>query len=250
MVGFTATMLFGMRLTTGVIGSTIMERHARGSRRRRRWCFFGAAMNWRKAGALALALVGVAAINLLRSNDGGGDALLLGAALVSAAVCLEAGYTLLSRKLSDGITSLEATLAASLVAIPLFVPLALLFDTRPFDFSRADGFALGALFFLGGGSRGAGAGAVVQRRAQGTRRADRRGDGGDAAVVAGAVLCIAGRTVPVDASGRFRTGLCRAGDDDRRTRAGRQKERARAGLISPFSAPPALPRAGRPARLP
>jgi len=153
MVGFTATMLFGMRLTTGVIGSTIMSATPAVTAAAA-VVFFGAAMNWRKAGALALALVGVAAINLLRSNDGGGDALLLGAALVSAAVCLEAGYTLLSRKLSDGITSLEATLAASLVAIPLFVPLALLFDTRPFDFSRADGFALGALFFWGAAAGG------------------------------------------------------------------------------------------------
>ncbi|SHN50715.1 Permease of the drug/metabolite transporter (DMT) superfamily [Erythrobacter sanguineus] len=153
MVGFTATMLFGMRLTTGVIGSTIMSTTPAVTAAAA-VVFFGAAMNWRKAGALALALVGVVAINLLRSNDGEADAWLLGAALVSAAVCLEAGYTLLSRKLSDGITSLEATLAASLVAIPLFVVLAFMFDARPFDFSRADGFATGALLFWGAATGG------------------------------------------------------------------------------------------------
>ncbi|MEC8178259.1 MAG: DMT family transporter [Pseudomonadota bacterium] len=155
MVGFTATMLYGMRLTTGVIGSTIMSATpavtAIGA-----VVFFGAAMNWRKAGALALGVGGIAVINLFRgSGDGqGGDALLLGAALVGAAICMEAAYTLLSRKLSDGISSLETTLAASIMAAILFVVLALVFDSRPFDFSDATGFGLGALAFWGAATGG------------------------------------------------------------------------------------------------
>jgi drug/metabolite transporter (DMT)-like permease len=148
MVGFTATMLFGMRLTTGVIGSTIMSASpavtALGA-----VLFFGAAMNWRKAGALGLAVVGVVVINVWRGDSGEGDALLLGAALIAAAVCMEAAYTLLSRKLSDGITSLEATFAASLVAGALFVALAFLFDDAPFAFGDADTYTLGALVFWG-----------------------------------------------------------------------------------------------------
>ena len=117
MVGFTATMLFGMRLTTGVIGSTIMSATPAVTALAA-VVFFGAAMNWRKAGALALGVGGIAVINLFRgSGDGqGGDALLLGAALVGAAICMEAAYTLLSRKLSDGISSLETTLAAAIMA--------------------------------------------------------------------------------------------------------------------------------------
>ncbi len=148
MVGFTATMLYGMRLTTGVIGSTIMSATPAVTALAA-VVFFGAAMNWRKAGALALGVAGIAVINLFRAGDEGGDAVLLGAALVGAAICTEAAYTLLSRKLSDGISSLEATLAASLMAIPLFVALAFAFDTRPFDFSQADTFGLGALAFWG-----------------------------------------------------------------------------------------------------
>lgn len=153
MVGFTATMLFGMQMTTGVIGSTIMSASPAVTAAAA-VVFFGSAMSWRKVGALALALIGVAVINLFRSGGDGGDAQLLGAALVGVAVCFEAAYTLLSRKLSDGITSLEATLAASLIAIPLFVVLALAFDARPFDFSGANAFSTGALLFWGAATGG------------------------------------------------------------------------------------------------
>src|SRR3546814_11347665 len=49
MVGFTAAMLFGMRLTTGVIGSTIMSATPAVTAGAA-VVFFGAAMNWRTAG--------------------------------------------------------------------------------------------------------------------------------------------------------------------------------------------------------
>jgi len=153
MVGFTATMLFGMRLTTGVVGSTIMSASP-AITAAAAVVFFGAAMNWRKGGALALAMAGVVAINLFRSPESGGDAVLLGGLLVLVAVCFEAAFTLLSRKLSDGITSLETTLAASLVAIPLFVVLAFLFDDAAFDFSGGTNRSLYALLFWGAGTGG------------------------------------------------------------------------------------------------
>lgn len=154
MVGFTATMLFGMRLTTGVVGSTIMSATPAVTAGAA-VLFFGAAMNRRKWGALALSVGGIAAINLLRNEaDSAGGAPLLGAALVAAAVCCEATYTLLSKKLSSGISSLEATLAASLVAAILFVVLALLFDPRPFDLSNVEIRASAALIFWGAATGG------------------------------------------------------------------------------------------------
>jgi drug/metabolite transporter (DMT)-like permease len=55
MVGFTATMLFGMRFTTGVIGSTLMSA-APAVTATAAVVFLGARMNWRKAGALSLAV--------------------------------------------------------------------------------------------------------------------------------------------------------------------------------------------------
>jgi len=153
MVGFTATMLFGMRLTTGVIGSTIMSASPAITAAAAVVCF-GAAMNWRKGGALALAVVGVVVINVFRGSGSGGDAVLLGGLLVLVAVCFEAAFTLLSRKLSDGITSLEATLAASLLAAPLFVALAFAFDPEPFNFARGTDRSLYALLFWGAGTGG------------------------------------------------------------------------------------------------
>lgn len=154
MVGFTATMLFGMRLTTGVIGSTIMSAApavtALGA-----VLFFGAVMTWRKGGALTLSVAGIVAINLLREPGGqSGDHVVLGAALVVLAVCLEAAYTLLSRLLSDGISSIEATLGASLMAAPLFVVLAFVFDARPFDFSGGDMRAWLSVLFWGAATGG------------------------------------------------------------------------------------------------
>jgi drug/metabolite transporter (DMT)-like permease len=154
MVGFTAVMLFGMRMTTGVIGSTVMSASPAVTAAAA-VIFMGAAMNWRKAGALALAVIGIVAINLLRDRSGEeGNAVLLGAILVAVAVCLEAAYTLLSRRLSDGITSLEATLGASLIAAPLFILLSFLFDPQPFDFSKAGAEGWSALIFWGAATGG------------------------------------------------------------------------------------------------
>lgn len=154
MVGFTATMLYGMRMTTGVIGSTIMSATPAVTAMAA-VMFLGAAMNWRKGGALGLAVLGVVLINVLRDREGdGGDAMLLGAGLVAVAVCFEAAFTLLSRRLSEGITSMEATLGASLIAAPLFVVLAFLFDSRPFDFSEASAGGWAALLCWSVGAGG------------------------------------------------------------------------------------------------
>ena len=84
MVGFTAAMLFGMRLTTGVIGSTIMSATPAVTAAAA-VVFFGAAMNWRTSGALALAIAGIVMINLLRTGGSGAtEAPILGAAWHSA----------------------------------------------------------------------------------------------------------------------------------------------------------------------
>jgi drug/metabolite transporter (DMT)-like permease len=149
MVGFTTAMLLGMRMTSGVIGATIMS-STPAVTALAAVVFLGAAMNWLKAGALSLSVAGVVAINLLRT--GGSESqnhLLLGAALVGVAVCLEAAYTLLSRKLSDGMSSPEVTLAASLIAAVGFVALAFFFDPAPFDFSGGDAAGWTALLFFG-----------------------------------------------------------------------------------------------------
>jgi drug/metabolite transporter (DMT)-like permease len=154
MVGFTATMLFGMRLTTGVIGSTIMS-STPAVTALAAVIFLGAAINWRKAGALSLAVAGCVLINLFRnSSKDNGEAVLLGSLLVAIAVCFEAAFTLLSRRLSEGITSIEATFAASLLAMPFFAVLAFIFDAHPFSFAQATKSDWAALIFWGAATGG------------------------------------------------------------------------------------------------
>src|SRR5690606_15507067 len=137
MVGFTATMLFGMRLTTGVVGATVMSATPAVTALAA-VLFLGEAFNRRKALALALAVAGALAISYTRRHSAGGDAIVTGALLVGIAVCFEAAYTLLSKVVSEQISSLVITYVASLAAIPCFAVLAVLFDAQPFDYSGAD----------------------------------------------------------------------------------------------------------------
>jgi len=153
MVGFTASMLFGMRLTTGVIGSTIMSATPAVTAIAA-VIFLGAAMNIKKAGAIGLAVAGVLSINLLRSKGGDGDAVYIGSALVVLAVCFEAAFTLLSKHLSDSLSSISATFAASAIATPLFVILALLFDPQPFQYDNGNLSVWSAVLFWGAASGG------------------------------------------------------------------------------------------------
>ena len=70
MVGFTATMLFGMRLTTGVIGATVMSATPVVTALAA-VMFLGERFNRRKGWALGLAVAGTVVINL---GDAGGMA--------------------------------------------------------------------------------------------------------------------------------------------------------------------------------
>ncbi|MFP3943405.1 MAG: DMT family transporter [Alphaproteobacteria bacterium] len=155
MVGFTASLLFGMRLTTGVIGATVMSATPAVTAAAA-VIFLGAAITWRKGAALALAVIGILTINLLRTPEGGsgGDAVLLGTALVVLAICFEAAYTLLSKGLSPAVSSLAATFAASAIAVPAFILLALIFDPRPFDYAGAGVKVWTSVAFWGAGTAG------------------------------------------------------------------------------------------------
>lgn len=155
MVGFTASQLFGMRHTTGVIGATVMST-APAVTALAAVLFLGARLTWRKALALGLGVSGVMSINLLRGSNGAGpgEALVLGTLLIVLAVCFEAAYTLLSKQLSDDISSLTATFLASWVAVPAFVLFALLFDGAPFDYSRGDARSWSAVLFWGAATGG------------------------------------------------------------------------------------------------
>ncbi|MFG0285624.1 MAG: DMT family transporter [Phycisphaerales bacterium JB039] len=130
MFGFTALMLYGMQMVSGVVGAIVMST-APAVTAAASMLLMGDRATWRKITAIALAVGGVLVLHLGRMGSGGGNgeeggagALLLGSALVFGAVCCEAAYTLLGKKISSRVDPVLAALLAAAVSLPLFVPLA------------------------------------------------------------------------------------------------------------------------------
>lgn len=126
MFGFTAAMLYGMRMISGVEGSIVMSTTpavtAAGA-----MLFLGDRPSWRKGLAIALAVSGVLLLQLGSggSADGDSQGMWLGLGLVFLAVCCEAAYTLFGKAASRHVPPLlVATLGAAL-SLPLFLPFAL-----------------------------------------------------------------------------------------------------------------------------
>ena len=123
MVGFSAFMLYGMRLASGVTGAIVMSTTPAVTAAAS-MAFLGDQASWRKLSAIALAVLGVLILQLGASmNDTEGA--LLGGALVFAAVCCESAYTLLGKTLTKSIDPVLVTFLASTLSIPLFIPLAI-----------------------------------------------------------------------------------------------------------------------------
>ena len=123
MVGFSAFMLYGMRMASGVTGAIVMSTTPAVTAAAS-MLFLGDQASWRKLSAIALAVLGVLILQLGASlNDTEGA--LLGGALVFAAVCCESTYTLLGKTLTKSIDPVLVTFLASALSIPLFIPLAI-----------------------------------------------------------------------------------------------------------------------------
>lgn len=124
MFGFSALMLYGMRMIPGVAGAIVMST-APAVTAGASMLFLGDAPTWRKILAVALAVAGVAILQLGGGSDGaGGGGSWLGVALVFGAVCCEAVYTLVGKRVSEATDPLLAAFLGALVAVPLFVPFA------------------------------------------------------------------------------------------------------------------------------
>lgn len=127
-IGFSVLMLYGMQMVSGVAGSVIMSLTpaitAIAS-----VIFLHENMHWRKIAALAVGISGVLIIQLGSSGNGeesgGGNNIILGSALVFAAICCEACYTLFGKKATEEISPLSLATLASLLAGILFIPLAI-----------------------------------------------------------------------------------------------------------------------------
>ncbi len=129
MFGFSVLMLYGMRSVPGVVGAVVMSTTPAVTAAAA-IVFLGERLTWRKGTAVALAVAGVAVLHLggeegTGGGDGAGEGLVLGSLLVFAAVCCEAVYTLVGKRLSERADpGLVAFLAAAL-SIPLFAPMAI-----------------------------------------------------------------------------------------------------------------------------
>lgn len=151
MFGFSALMLYGMKMVSGVAGAIVMST-APAVTAAASMLFFGDSPTWRKLTAIALAVAGVLLLQLGQGSDGGdGSEMWLGAALVFAAVCCEACYTLLGKRMSEHVDPVLVAFLASALSIPLFLPFAL-WQGQDFDVASVGAGAWAAAIWYGAGT--------------------------------------------------------------------------------------------------
>lgn len=141
MFGFSALMLMGMTMISGVAGSVVMATTPAVTAAAA-IAFMREQATWRKLAALALAVAGVLLLHLTGGTSGGagtggveaagivgylrnlGPPAVVGSMLVFGAVCCEAAYTLLGRRVSRTATPVVVAFLAAALSLPLFLPLA------------------------------------------------------------------------------------------------------------------------------
>ncbi|OBX17724.1 hypothetical protein A9995_15180 [Erythrobacter sp. QSSC1-22B] len=156
MFGFSVLMLFGMALVSGFIGSIVMS-VTPAVTAMAAFLFFRERLGLRKAAAIALAVAGVLVLHLQGGQSGAGSAgsLLLGSALVFAAVCCEAAYTLLGKLATKRASPLKIAFWAGLLSLPLFLPFAAN-EWQEVKWAEISPDAWIAVFWWGGGTMGLG----------------------------------------------------------------------------------------------
>lgn len=156
MVGFTVFLIYGMKFISGVAGSILMS-FTPALTALAAFLFMGSTMDWRRALAVALGVAGVVVINLFRGAfaDEASGYFYVGVVLVLAAIVCEACYTLIGKKVTENLSPLFTSFMASVMSIPLFLPLALL-DLQQADFAQIGLTTWAALLWWGIGTLGAG----------------------------------------------------------------------------------------------
>lgn len=157
MFGFSALMLYGMKMVPGVVGATVMSTTPAVTSAAS-MMFLDDKPTWRKIGAVVLAVTGVFVLQAAQGGDerdsyGGG--LILGSALVFAAVCCEAVYTLVGKKASETADPVLVAFLASVIAIPLFTPFAI-WQWPNFSLAEVPTKAWLAVIWYGAGTLAAG----------------------------------------------------------------------------------------------
>ncbi|MEO3432621.1 DMT family transporter [Inquilinus sp. CAU 1745] len=156
MFGFSALMLYGMSMISGVVGAIVMSTTPAVTAAAS-MLFMGDRPTWRKLTAVTLAVGGVLILHLGRQGSGGGSGgggnggLLLGSGLVFGAVCCETAYTLLGKKMSESVDPVLVAFLAAVISIPVFLPFAL-WQWGSFAVAETSGRVWAALLWYGAGT--------------------------------------------------------------------------------------------------
>lgn len=120
-LGFTAFMLYGMKLASGVTGSVVMSTTPAVTAVLS-IIFFKDAVTWKKVLALALAIGGVLVLQLKGGQQSSEPQPWLGVLLIFASVCCESAYTLMGKALIKNYPPEEISGLSALLAIICFIP--------------------------------------------------------------------------------------------------------------------------------
>ena len=120
-LGFTAFMLYGMKLVSGVTGSVVMSMTPAVTAILS-IIFFKDEVTWKKMLALALAVGGVLILQTRGGGQGQNHHFWLGIVLILAAVCCEAAYTLIGKALTKNYPPEEISGLSALIAVLCFIP--------------------------------------------------------------------------------------------------------------------------------
>lgn len=151
MFGFTVLMLYGLRLVSGVAGAIVMST-APAVTAAASVVFMGDAVTWRKVAAIALAVAGVVTLRLGGADgDSDGATSWIGIGLVFGAVCCEAAYTLLGKRVSKDVDPVLVAFLAAVLSLPVFAPFAI-WKWSQVDWSAVDARVWLAVVWYGAGT--------------------------------------------------------------------------------------------------
>ncbi|MBC75898.1 MAG: hypothetical protein CME64_07770 [Halobacteriovoraceae bacterium] len=125
MVGFTVLLIYGMKFVSGVAGSLVMSLTpavtAIGA-----YFFMNSPLGKKRLMAVALGVAGVVVVNVFKGKFAMGDSenFLYGIAMVFLAICCEASYTLLGKRVMKDIDPVFASFLGCALSLPLFVGIA------------------------------------------------------------------------------------------------------------------------------
>ena len=135
-LGFTALMLYGMKLVSGVTGSLVMSTTPAVTAILS-VIFFKDEVNWTKILALLLSVGGVVLLQLAGDKSGSKNHDLGGIILIFLAVCCEACYTLMGKALTKSYPPIEVSAFSAIIAFICFIPF-IIWQWPQFHYSKID----------------------------------------------------------------------------------------------------------------